>query len=67
MVDPGEMDTEMHALAIPDCDYELADPNDLVGVFLYLASDEAKTINGSRFEAQQYASAETAEIDKGTV
>lgn len=55
MVDPGEMDTEMHALAVPDCDYELADPNDLTGVFLYLASEEAKEVNGRRFEAQQYA------------
>jgi NAD(P)-dependent dehydrogenase (short-subunit alcohol dehydrogenase family) len=55
MVDPGEMDTEMHALAVPDCDYELADPNDLTGVFLYLASGESKEVNGRRFEAQQYA------------
>ncbi|MDF2714837.1 MAG: 3-oxoacyl-ACP reductase [Paenibacillus sp.] len=67
MVDPGEMDTDMHALAVPDCDYELADPNDLVGVFLYLASDEAKEMNGRRFEAQQYAAGETAEVDKDTV
>ena len=39
MVDPGEMDTEMHALAVPDTDYELADPADVVDVFLYLASE----------------------------
>ncbi|TMV45972.1 SDR family oxidoreductase [Paenibacillus mesophilus] len=65
MVDPGEMDTEMHALAVPDCDYELADPNDLVGVFLYLASDEAQEINGRRFEAQSYAAAQTAAADNG--
>lgn len=54
MVDPGEMDTEMHALAVPDCDYELAHPNDIVDVFLYLASDEAAHINGQRFQAQQF-------------
>jgi NAD(P)-dependent dehydrogenase (short-subunit alcohol dehydrogenase family) len=54
MVDPGEMDTEMHALAVPDCDYELGDPNDSVDVFLYLASAEAQQINGQRFHAQEF-------------
>jgi NAD(P)-dependent dehydrogenase (short-subunit alcohol dehydrogenase family) len=54
MVDPGEMDTEMHALAVPDCDYELGDPKDSVDVFLYLASTEAKEINGQRFNAQEF-------------
>jgi NAD(P)-dependent dehydrogenase (short-subunit alcohol dehydrogenase family) len=54
MVDPGEMDTEMHALAVPDCDYELRDPKDSVEVFLYLASTEAKEINGQRFNAQEF-------------
>lgn len=55
MVDPGEMDTDMHRLAVPDCDYELANPNKVVDVFLYLASDESKHINGKRFEAQEFA------------
>lgn len=54
MVDPGEMNTEMHALAVPDCDYELADPEDVVDVFLYLASDDAHSINGQRFAAQSF-------------
>ncbi|PLR89151.1 SDR family NAD(P)-dependent oxidoreductase [Bacillus sp. T33-2] len=54
MVDPGEMDTGMHALAVPDCDYELADPNDVVDVFLYLASERSKGVNGQRFEAQKF-------------
>ncbi|MBA4496503.1 SDR family NAD(P)-dependent oxidoreductase [Paenactinomyces guangxiensis] len=54
-VDPGEMDTEMHALAVPDCDYELADPEDVVEVFLYLASDQSGHVNGRRFEAQSFA------------
>ncbi len=54
MVDPGEMDTEMHALSVPDCDYALADPNDVIDVFLYLASDESRGINGQRFEAQEF-------------
>ncbi|WML48095.1 SDR family oxidoreductase [Neobacillus sp. PS3-34] len=52
MVDPGEMDTEMHQLAVPDCDYELANPHDLVGVFQYLASDRSKGVNGQRFQAR---------------
>jgi NAD(P)-dependent dehydrogenase (short-subunit alcohol dehydrogenase family) len=54
MVDPGEMDTEMHALAVPECDYELADPNEVVDVFLYLASDISKGVNGQRIEAQAF-------------
>ncbi|MDN4076113.1 SDR family NAD(P)-dependent oxidoreductase [Fictibacillus terranigra] len=54
MVDPGEMDTEMHALAVPDCDYELADPNDLVHVFGYLASEASSKVNGARFSAQEF-------------
>ncbi|MCP3739884.1 SDR family NAD(P)-dependent oxidoreductase [Rossellomorea sp. BNER] len=54
MVDPGEMDTEMHDRAVPDCDYELAQPKEIVDVFLYLASDESKSINGQRFEAQSF-------------
>ncbi|MCF6408933.1 SDR family NAD(P)-dependent oxidoreductase [Pseudalkalibacillus salsuginis] len=54
MVDPGEMNTEMHELAIPDCDYELAEPEDLTEVFLYLASDESKHVNGKRLEAQSF-------------
>ncbi|RDU35756.1 SDR family NAD(P)-dependent oxidoreductase [Neobacillus piezotolerans] len=55
MVDPGEMDTDMHQLAVPDCDYELADPNDVVPVFLYLASEEAASVSGQRISAQEFA------------
>lgn len=54
MVDPGEMDTSMHALAVPDCDYPLANPDDVVDVFLYLASTESGAINGKRFKAQEF-------------
>jgi NAD(P)-dependent dehydrogenase (short-subunit alcohol dehydrogenase family) len=54
MVDPGEMDTEMHRLAVPDCDYPLAKPEDVVAVFLYLASEKSAGINGQRFEAQEF-------------
>ncbi|MDR0268662.1 SDR family oxidoreductase [Paenibacillus sp.] len=54
MVDPGEMDTEMHALAVPDCDYELNSTDNVVDVFLYLASEEACEINGQRLEAASF-------------
>jgi NAD(P)-dependent dehydrogenase (short-subunit alcohol dehydrogenase family) len=55
MVDPGEMDTDMHRLAVPDCDYPLAKPEDVVNVFLYLASDKSAGITGQRFEAQEFS------------
>jgi NAD(P)-dependent dehydrogenase (short-subunit alcohol dehydrogenase family) len=54
MVDPGEMDTEMHGIAVPDCDYGLAKPGDVVDVFLYLVSENSKGVNGQRFEAQSF-------------
>lgn len=54
MVDPGEMDTEMHRLAVPDCDYELNDPNEVATVFLYLASDQAKDLHGKLIEADSF-------------
>ncbi|GAA0340558.1 YciK family oxidoreductase [Bacillus carboniphilus] len=57
-VDPGEMDTEMHRIAVPDCDYDLANPNDVVGVFLYLSSDKSIGLNGQRFEAQAFKGGE---------
>lgn len=60
MVDPGEMATEMHALAVPDCDYELNDPNDVAALFLFLATDAAKSIHGKRLLAETF-------LEKGTV
>jgi NAD(P)-dependent dehydrogenase (short-subunit alcohol dehydrogenase family) len=60
MVDPGEMDTDMHDTAVPDCDYELAHPADVVGVFLYLASEAASSVTGQRFEAQDFNLSEEA-------
>ncbi|MCA0972045.1 SDR family oxidoreductase [Halobacillus litoralis] len=50
-VDPGEMDTVMHDIALPDCDYELAQPEDVTGVFLHLAASDD---NGERYEAQTF-------------
>ncbi len=54
MVDPGEMDTEMHALAVPDCDYALKKPEAIVDLFLYLASESSHSIHGQRIEAETF-------------
>ncbi|MFD2923555.1 SDR family NAD(P)-dependent oxidoreductase [Halobacillus naozhouensis] len=54
MVDPGEMDTDMHDRAVPDCDYQLAKPEERLDVFFYLASDESRNRNGERFEADGF-------------
>ena len=55
MVDPGEMDTEMHRIAVPDCDYELGDPNDVANVFVSIALNESMEVNGMRFDAQSFS------------
>ena len=53
-VDPGEMNTEMHRQATPDEDpAEWAEPEEVTEVFVYLASDESKNVNGRRFQAQE--------------
>jgi NAD(P)-dependent dehydrogenase (short-subunit alcohol dehydrogenase family) len=59
MVDPGEMDTEMHRLAVPDCDYEVADPREVVVPFLYLASEISSEINGRRLLAESFVGEES--------
>jgi NAD(P)-dependent dehydrogenase (short-subunit alcohol dehydrogenase family) len=53
-VDPGTMNTAMHRAAEPDEDpSQWADPADVTGVFVYLASDESRGVHGRRFEAQE--------------
>lgn len=53
-VDPGNMNTEMHRLAEPDEDpTQWANPAEVTEVFIYLASDESKNVNGQRFQAQE--------------
>src|SRR5262249_48403508 len=53
-VDPGSMNTAMHRAAEPDEDpSQWADPADVTGVFVYLASDESRGVHGRRFEAQE--------------
>jgi NAD(P)-dependent dehydrogenase (short-subunit alcohol dehydrogenase family) len=52
-VDPGDMNTQMHRQAEPEEDpSQWANPSEVTGVFIYLASDAAKGISGRRFEAQ---------------
>lgn len=52
-VDPGNMNTAMHRAAEPDEDpTQWADPADVTEVFIYLASDESRNVNGQRFHAQ---------------
>lgn len=53
-VDPGNMNTLMHRLAEPEEDpSQWAHPAEVTDVFLYLASDESKNVNGRRFQAQE--------------
>jgi NAD(P)-dependent dehydrogenase (short-subunit alcohol dehydrogenase family) len=53
-VDPGNMNTEMHRAAEPNEDpSQWANPSEVTEVFVYLASDESKNVNGKRFRAQQ--------------
>jgi NAD(P)-dependent dehydrogenase (short-subunit alcohol dehydrogenase family) len=53
-VDPGSMNTAMHRAAEPDEDpAQWADPAQVTEVFVYLASDESRAVNGRRFAAQE--------------
>jgi NAD(P)-dependent dehydrogenase (short-subunit alcohol dehydrogenase family) len=54
-VDPGDMNTAMKRASDPDGDAsQWADPATVTPVFLYLASDESASINGQRFDAQEF-------------
>ncbi len=57
-VDPGGMRTSMRANAYPQEDpMTRITPEENVGVFLYLASDESRGITGQRFKAQEFQKA----------
>jgi NAD(P)-dependent dehydrogenase (short-subunit alcohol dehydrogenase family) len=67
-VDPGNMNTEMHRAAEPEEDpNEWADPADVTEVFIYLASNASRELNGQRLQAQEEnwgrAEAEANETD----
>ncbi|WP_414587396.1 SDR family NAD(P)-dependent oxidoreductase [Scytonema sp. PCC 10023] len=53
-VDPGDMNTAMHRAAEPEEDpTQWANPADVTEVFIFLASDESRHVNGQRFQAQE--------------
>jgi NAD(P)-dependent dehydrogenase (short-subunit alcohol dehydrogenase family) len=53
-VDPGNMNTAMHRAAEPEEDpAQWSDPVDATDVFVFLASDESKSVTGKRFQAQE--------------
>lgn len=57
-VDPGEMDTRMHADAVPDADRSaLADPGDVAGRLVALLATAESLPSGSRVELARVAEA----------
>ncbi|MDV2686338.1 SDR family oxidoreductase [Alkalihalophilus lindianensis] len=54
LVDPGEMDTAMHEIAVPDCDYELMSPEEVATAFDYLIEANPSKVHGKRFEVQTF-------------
>ncbi len=55
-VDPGEMDTQMHADAIPDADRStLASPGDVAARLLRIVQGAERLPNGARVEASAFA------------
>jgi NAD(P)-dependent dehydrogenase (short-subunit alcohol dehydrogenase family) len=53
-VDPGDMNTSMHRAAEPDEDPgQWADPESVTDIFIYLASDNSRSVSGQRFMAQE--------------
>jgi NAD(P)-dependent dehydrogenase (short-subunit alcohol dehydrogenase family) len=54
-VDPGEMDTRMHADAMPDADRStLADPDDIAQRILAMIGSDGKAPSGARLVAPQF-------------
>lgn len=54
-VDPGEMDTQMHADAIPDADRTtLADPDDVAARIVAMIADESGAPSGARLVASRW-------------
>ncbi|HUS29682.1 MAG TPA: SDR family oxidoreductase [Kofleriaceae bacterium] len=60
-IDPGEMDTKMHADAIPDADRAtLQRPADVATRIVQMIEDEVRAPTGSRLTAPTWAAAPTA-------
>ena len=54
-VDPGEMDTVMHAAAMPDADRStLQPPGDVAARILDMIEDEARAVSGARLVAPRW-------------
>lgn len=54
-VNPGPMNTDMRRAAYPEEDRsKLKSPAEVTEVFVYLASDESRAVNGQYFEAQEF-------------
>lgn len=65
-VDPGDMNTAMHRAAEPDEDpNQWVNPADVTEVFIYLASDESRSVHGQRFQAQ--AEDDAVQADKSAI
>jgi NAD(P)-dependent dehydrogenase (short-subunit alcohol dehydrogenase family) len=63
-VNPGPTRTEMRALAYPDEDPRtLPTPDEIVGIFVYLASDESSQITGKALEARDWLNEKGIERD----
>lgn len=57
-VDPGEMDTRMHALALPEADRsELAAPHTIAARIAQMIEDPARAPNGARLVASRWSDA----------
>ncbi|WP_413378895.1 SDR family NAD(P)-dependent oxidoreductase [Alkalihalobacillus sp. 1P02AB] len=53
LIDPGEMDTVMHDIAVPHCDYPLLKPTQLLPLFDQIIHNQG-SVNGKRFEIVEY-------------
>ncbi len=54
-VNPGATRTDMRAAAYPDEDPKsLPTPEEIAEIFIYLASDESRSVTGQTFEARDY-------------
>lgn len=61
-VNPGPISTEMRAEAYPEEDpATIPSPEDIMDIFLYLASEQSAGNNGKRYEAQEFSLANVSD------